>query len=162
MNAKIVLLLSFFIISTACNKGKYTSKPQLSLKELNSTKLSFSGDQLAFTFNFTDKEGDIDSLLISRVSKVCSDTADTRYRLAKTSFFYRIPPFTYTKFQSGELKVLFGYNTSDSNILSLSTCIDSNTSAAKNDTSYFRFCLKDKEGNLSDTLQSPAIVFLKN
>jgi hypothetical protein len=162
MNAKIAILLGLISICTSCNKGKYSTKPQLSLKDLNSTKLSFSGDQLAFTFNFTDKEGDIDSLLISRVSKVCSDTADTRYRLAKTSFFYRIPPFTYTKFQSGELKVLFGYNTIDSNILSLSTCIDSVTSAAKNDTSYFRFCLKDKQGNLSDTFQSPAIVFLRN
>jgi hypothetical protein len=150
MKAKIVFLVSVIIISIACNKGKYTTAPQLYFKSVNNTVLSSGQNNLEFTLNFTDKEGDIDSLFIKRVSKVCPNDFLNDY-------VEKIPNFTYTSNQKGDIYVNFSYNNIDSNKINISSCISN-----KNDTSSFRFCLKDKAGNYSDTLVSPQIVFLKN
>ena len=69
MKTNIFLLLAIPVIFYGCTKETYTSKPQISIKSINSTTLS-TGSLLLIDINFTDKEGDIqDTLWVQKVSK---------------------------------------------------------------------------------------------
>ncbi|MBS1628006.1 MAG: hypothetical protein JSR09_00410 [Bacteroidetes bacterium] len=144
----IVTLIAFAII--ACNKGQFTSKPQLSFKSINS--LTFSqGQVLNFQINFTDAEGDIqDTMWIQKVSKTCPSSPGTNFAVK-----YKVPDFPTTKNLSGYFDINFAYNTTSTGYVSITGC------GTINDSSYFRFVLKDKANNVSDTLVSPVITLLK-
>ena len=139
----ILVLLGFAII--ACNKGKYTTKPQISFKSISTTILTNPGDELTFNLTFTDKEGDLkDSIWIERHSKVCPD-------FVNDTFIYKLPDFPSVSKQSGDISITFPYNTAKG----ISGCQN------KTDTSYFRIYVRDNDGNVSDTLTSPDITFNK-
>ena len=160
MNTKIVLLALITIILSSCNKSK-SSKPQLTFVSVNQTNLN-AGDILTFNLNFTDQAGEVDTLFINRVSKVCSDTANTGWHLDSTSYPTLIPSYPSNKNQKGSLIVNFDYNTATANYPLLNACIlIADGATAKTDTSYFQFCLKDANGLLSDTVKSPKITFNK-
>jgi hypothetical protein len=111
------------------------------------TKVLANGQILRFTLSFTDAEGDLqDSLFIQKITPNC----------ALSTFIdrYPIPGFPTTKNQKGEIEVSYGYNVSNYPFIQTPQC-------AKNDTCYFRFVLKDKAQNVSDTISSEMIVILK-
>ncbi len=151
MKTKIVfLLLLTVIVANSCNKDKFTTRPQLTLKSVNSTSL-ITGDDLIFTFDFTQKAGTLNSLAIRRYSKMCSDTTyDTAYN-------YPIPSFPEISNQTGQIKVAFAYNTARNGEVTISN----GTCNVRADTSIFKFCLSDKQGHLSDTITSAKIAFVK-
>ena len=151
MKAKIVfLLLIIVIIANSCNKDKFTTRPQLTLKSVSSTRL-VTGQTLVFTFDFTQKSGTLDSLYINRNSLWC-DTSTYR-----SSLNYKVPSFTEVNNQTGQLTINFAYNTTSSGAVE----INNGTCNVRADTSIFKFCLGDKEGHFSDTVKSPKIVFVK-
>lgn len=147
MKTKIfVSLLGMFFLA-ACKKDKYTTKPQLTFKNVNTTRLDHN-QTITFTFQVTDKEGDIqDSLWVQKVEPKCGGSNFT----AK----YKMPNFTATKSFNGEVSVCFAYG----NNLGCPTL--SGPSCARNDTATFRFWIKDKAGNRSDTASSPLIAILR-
>ncbi|MFP5042329.1 hypothetical protein [Parasediminibacterium sp. JCM 36343] len=164
MRTKIALLLSFAIICNACNKDKYTDRPQLSFKSLPSSTTLDVPDAFTFVLGFTDKQGDIDSIFIQRVSKVCPDSPVGAFKLKESTYQYPIPYFPATKNQAGDINLPFVYSSTskDSTRIVVDACINASGRAGKTDTSSFRFCLKDKAGHLSDTLKSPYYTFLLN
>jgi len=163
MKAKIVLLLVLAIIVNSCNKSGFSTNPSLTFVSVNTTRLANTGDELIFTFNFTDKQGQVDTLFMKRCSLVCSDTSNNGFMLAKTYDTLIIPPYPSTKNQKGQITLNCIYSGStDSGYINLNDCSNVSATAFKTDTSYFLFCLKDAGGHLSDTVKSPKIVFVNN
>ncbi len=114
--------------------------PQLKYKTVN-TKQLHNGETLQFTLSFTDAEGDLiadSSLLVKEVVARCS--------ASNFDQFYKLPTFPTGKDQSGDLIVTLRY-------------IDVNPQCPpKNDTAIFKFILRDKARNKSDTAVSDQII----
>lgn len=149
MKAKILILLAIVVMFYNCNKDTYTTKPQIKVKSLSSTRLS-SGDLLLIQLEFTDAEGDIqDSLYIQKVSKACPGTS-SEFKVG-----YPVPDFTPTSNLKGVLELNYAYNVNINGYKTITGC------GNRNDTTYFRFWLIDKAKNVSDTITSDNIVLLK-
>ena len=154
MKAKIVLLLVLAIIVNSCNKSGFGTNPSLTFVNANQTKFN-TGDNVVFNLSFKQQTGSLDTLFIKRHSLVCSDTDFV------TTLNYPVPAFTETKDQTGQIIVSFAYGTSG-NGDKTTIAISNGSCYAKRDTSIFKFCLKDNAGHLSDTVQSPKLVFVNN
>jgi hypothetical protein len=149
MKVKFPLVIAALLIIAACKKDTFQTKPQLSFKKVNSEKVT-QGDILRFTLEVTDKEGDVDTFFYRRMSKVCAT-------VFKDSVPSRMPDgYVAEKNLKATFEVNFVYGVINGPypIISLG-CTN------KNDTSFFKFWVKDKAGNVSDTATSPYIVFLK-
>lgn len=138
MRYTIIFSILVLLIS-GCKKDKYTTVPQLKYKSVN-TKQLHRGETLVFTLSFTDKEGDLtDKLIYQKVVKGCpgSNFIDSSNA---------VPTFPSGKNQAGELLVTLTYN-------------DVNPQCSpKNDTAIFKFLLRDKALNKSDTAVSDQII----
>lgn len=151
MKVKLLTVTAILLIAVACKKDQFTTRPQLEFKQVNGLVFSHGG-LITFMIEFTDKEGDIDSIWIQRVSEVCPTTGDyiTPVRQPMPS------EFDQTKNVKAEFAINMAYNISNvQGFPYFRAC------GNKNDTAYFRFWVKDKAGNSSDTVASPNIVFLK-
>ncbi len=72
MKTKILLCIFAIGFIAGCNKDKYTTKPQLKYKNVNTRDLK-RNEFLTFTLEVTDAEGDIqDSIFIQKVSPRCT------------------------------------------------------------------------------------------
>ena len=134
----------------ACNKDKYTTKPQLEFKKINGNVFP-KNSELKMVLNVTDKEGDLtDTLFIYKLNKNCmKDTL---------KLFYKMPTFpTNTNLQT-ELLVNYTYGI---NGIYPSITLSSKCNGNQNDTCTFKFIIKDKAGNKSDSVVSPQLVLLK-
>ncbi len=150
MKTKLLILLAIPFVFYACKKEDYTTKPQISFKSINNKQLK-PGDILVFQLNFTDKEGDIqDTLWVQKISRICPTTAGAQFTSRN-----RVPNFTPTSNLKGILEIGYAYNSSVGGYQTMSGC------GNKNDTTYFKFWLKDKANNVSDTIISENIVLLK-
>jgi hypothetical protein len=150
MKTKLLILLAIPVMFYACKKDTYTTKPQLSIRSINSTTLK-QGDLLLFQLNFTDAEGDIqDTLWVQKISKICPGTPGAQF-ISKN----KVPDFTPTSNLKGILEIGYAYNASIPGYNAISGC------GTKNDTCYFKFWLRDKAKHISDTLSTQEIVLLK-
>jgi hypothetical protein len=144
---KFFLITVILIVVIACNKDKFQTKPQITIKSYSSKVLGV-GANLEVRMNYTDKEGDIGKgdfyavriRLNSRLlSPVDNDKADT--------LRYKIPEMT-SPADKGELLMALGYD----------FLKESNT---ENDTLVFKIAIKDLAGHASDTLTTDKLVILK-
>lgn len=150
MKTKLSILFAIPLFFYACRKDTYTTRPQLSIKSISSTTLS-QGSLLLFQLEFTDKEGDIqDTLWVQKISRTCPNTGGAQFISPN-----KVPNFTPTPNLKGILEIGYGYNANIQGYQTISGC------GTRNDTSYFRFWLRDKAKNVSDTLVTENIVFLK-
>ena len=95
------LLISALVIFLACNKDKFTTIPQVSIKSISPSTV-FNGDIITMKGKFTDQEGDLDSALIvykwyNGATVVKKDT----FRYSFTNF--DLPPKT----RQGDISVDF-------------------------------------------------------
>jgi hypothetical protein len=130
-------------ILVACNKDKFETKPQLTLKSVNKNEVPFN-DNLVVTLGFTDKEGDTsDSLFVLR------ERLNRRQPTTPPSLDYKIPDFT------GKTEGEFELNIAFLNLINAMPTIripGSNPVKYEIDTIRLKFVARDKEGNTSDTL----------
>ncbi len=132
-----IILITFF---SSCKKDKFATKPSLKFNSVNTTVLS-QGGNLIFNLSFTDAEGDLtDTLFITKFEPNC---VASRFN-AK----YAVPPFPTGKNQKGDVIVTFDYNGVSPKCF------------PRNDTAVFKFVLKDKAQNISDTAVSGNIVII--
>src|SRR5262245_46963538 len=136
-------ILALGILLWACGKDKFTTKPQLIYKSVNSKTIS--GNQtLTIKLDLTDKEGDFTTLLgVKRFEPGCpaSDFIDSQK--------FTIPQdFIKTKGTHGEVVVSLNSNNRGSNACQLPG------GATRPDTAVFKFWTRDKAGNTSDTTVS--------
>lgn len=141
MKTKILFAVLVITFLAACTKDTFKTKPQLSFKSVNTNVLS-RGQNLVFTIEVTDAEGDIqDSMFIQKVAKNCT--------ASNFPARYKMPQFVGTKNLRADIEVNFNYNDVPPK------CI------AKNDTATFYFWIKDNANNISDTISSQQIVILQ-
>lgn len=140
-----IILTIFIFLLTGCEKDKFSTVPQLKFESVN-TKELHNGEVITFTLSFTDAEGDLsDSLYVEQFEPRCVNS-----RLKR---MYKLPDFPTSKNQEGEILVTFGYNVNGAIPLRTPQC-------NRNDTATFKFVLKDKAQNKSDTISSdPIIIF---
>ncbi len=145
-NTIIIIIIVGFIFS-GCKKETFSTTPTLTYKSVNTIQLK--PDQIIkFYLNFTDAEGDvIDTLYIQKVSLNCA--------ASNFSDKSRIPAFPTTKNLSGEILVSYSNGINNPGYITVASRCD------YNDSCYFRFMLKDKAGNKSDTVKSEIIVIYK-
>jgi hypothetical protein len=141
-----ILFASISLLIIGCTKNKFTTAPQLKYKSVNTTELH-KGEIIVFKLSFTDGDGDLqDSIMVEKIEPTCT-----------SSYFrqkYKLPLFPTTKDTEGEFEISFGYSVSNYPLLKAPQC-------NRNDTCYFRFMLKDKAQNTSDTVKSETIIIYK-
>ena len=132
-----IILITFF---SSCKKDKFATKPSLKFNSVNTTVLS-QGGTLIFNLSFTDAEGDLtDTLFITKFEPNCL--------ASRFNAKYAVPPFPTGKNQKGDVIVTFDYNGVSPKCF------------PRNDTAVFKFVLKDKAQNISDTAVSGNIVII--
>lgn len=142
------LFLAFILLLTGCKKNKYTTVPQLKYKSVNTTVLA-PGNIIRFTLSFTDAEGDLSGdLYVEKFDPKC-DKSGSRD-------IYALPSFPTSKDQAGEISVSYGYN-----VPGFPVPILPPQCSNRDDTCVFKFVLKDKAQNVSDTAVSETIVILR-
>ena len=141
-----IIILSIF---SSCKKDKYTTKPQLKYESANKTVFR-QGDVIVLKLTFTDAEGDLqDSIYDEKFVASCVNSSFGRK--------FKLPTFPTTKNQKGEITVTYGYNNNNNPNLQQILSPQCN----RNDTCIFKFVLKDKVQNKSDTAYSEKIVLIK-
>lgn len=150
MRTKLLILLTITFFFSSCKKEEFNTKPTLTFGEVNTTQLR-QGNLLIFTLNFTDKEGDIqDTLWVQKISRTCPTTPGVQF-ISRN----KVPDFTGTPNLKGKLEITFVYNANVPGTPSIVGCNN------RNDTAFFRFWLKDKANNRSDTISSPDIILIR-
>ena len=141
MHYRILFIAVFLFASLACNKDKFQTKPTFELKEVNSNEI-VPGQMLVITLKYTDAEGDLagGQIGVQKIVPQCplSNFTDTNK--------YIIPnDVSQTNNQKGEVDIRFPY-------------VFINPFCNFNDTATFRFWVRDRAGNTSDTVTTGTIV----
>lgn len=151
MKAKLLFLTIPFLILWACKKEKADTKPNLTLKSVNVQGVSTqsgTGTIIEFDVEVLDKEGDVrDSIFIKKI-----DAAKIPCPLNSKNLFYNIPTYPGDPKQTVTFRIKFA----TIQILDYALLGGANCSPRK-DTSIFKLWVKDKAGNLSDTVTTEAL-----
>ena len=138
---KYLAIASLLLLILSCGKETFQSKPQLTLKSVSSSVVPPQGN-LQIIMRLTDKEGDfLDTVWVRKVTTRCpsSNFAD--------SLLYRIPnDVPRTNNFDGEVVMSFTY------------AFELQPRCTRPDTAVFSFWMKDKKGNVSDTVKTPPII----
>jgi hypothetical protein len=151
MRAKllIVTVIMIGVGIAACKKDQYTTKPQLTFKSVNGTDYR-NGELITFKLELTDKEGDVqDSLWIQKIS-TCPDG---NYEKP-----FKLPDFPVQSSLKADVDITYIYGPNGAYAGISNDCAQG--SSPVNDTCYFKFWVRDKAKNTSDTIQSPKIVLI--
>ena len=156
MRAKILIVGVIATWIAACNKDKFTTKPQLEFESF-STDVVVPGGQLIINLKYRDKEGDIqDSIYVERYALNCTDTL---------RYFHKIPAnVPKIRNAEGELVIAYSYAPDNTYVqIGDPKCglNDPPGGTKTNDTCIYRFALKDLAGNTSDTITTPPFVLVK-
>lgn len=130
------------LILLACNKDKFTTKPQVKIKSISPTTVT-SGNILNLKGSYTDQEGDIDTVFV--VYKWYNNTTATRIDTMNRFAFSSLGVPTNTR--EAELQLVYEYNTQN-------TGYDILSGVNKDTTATLGIILKDKAGNRSDYVES--------
>jgi hypothetical protein len=145
MKTKIVLLLGLAIIVNSCKKNQPGVIPQLTFQSVNATSFS-TGGIIVFTLKLLEQNGKTgDTLWVQRFSKACFRENDTLQNPLPSTF-------SGTSDETAQITFTLPYNAGKGSISSCRT----------DDSSYFKFWLRDAAGHISDTVQSPKIALLHN
>jgi hypothetical protein len=149
---KIKLLLAALMIGcVTCSKDTFNTAPSLKFISVNGSVFP-QPSSVNFKLEFTDKEGDIsDTLWVQRVSIAAACASDNLSFVDSIP----IPDIGSTHNVKGEFDINFVYPPDMFGNPDLRAC------SLNDDTSYFRFWMHDKALHVSDTVQSPNIVLLK-
>jgi len=139
---KTFLISIFILLLAGCSKDKFNTIPSLKYKSVNKNIIGRNQGDIVFTLSFTDKEGDLGDLVVVKAEPVC----------VNSNFVapYPLPEFPTSKNQDGDILVTFTYDEI------------SPKCAPRSDTAIFKFVLKDKAQNISDTTVSEPIVIISN
>ena len=146
-----LVLLAFL---AGCEKDKFQTKPQITLKSVSSDVIPVNGS-LKVVIEFTDKEGDVDDSLFVKKRRLNQRVTAT----IRDSLRYKIP--TFPDKTKGEMEVFMDYQAILSAI-NPPNIPGSIPPQKESDTVSLKFAVRDKAGNASDTLTIGNIVVLRN
>ena len=153
MKLNLFLLTVLIVVAVACSKDKFQTKPRLEIKSYNTKVVPFNTD-FVVNLNCFDKEGDVqDSLIIikQRLNKRVVATIRDTIR-------YVFPVFPLNSII--EIQATLDFQT----ILSAQNppvIPGSSPPTKERDTLLLRFAVKDKAGNVSDTILSEPIIVIR-
>lgn len=148
---KLVLYSALcLIVIAACSKDKYQDKPTIEIKSISPTYVSaLSGATTQIEMEFTDKQGDLDSVYLFK------ERLNIRVKPIFGPFIpYPIPEFPEKS--KGVLKV-----TLKNTELVATQIPDSKPGepfGKEPDTIQFKIIVKDKSGNVSDTITTEQLI----
>ncbi len=147
----VILTLLLTAIGVACGKDKFTTVPQIKIKSISPGEV-VQGDIVSLRAEFTDQEGDVDSVFV--VYKWYDGATVTRqFDTLKYSFDgLKIPVNT----KEGDVFVEFAYGRQIDGYLTLG-----GTPVTKDTTAALGLLLKDKKANKSEYKESDKIRFKK-
>lgn len=137
----LVLLIAGGVI--ACNKDKFTTKPQIEVATYNAKVVAPQQD-LVIQLKFMDKEGDISEGKFVYIP-IRTNRRPLPPDLVLDSVDLTVPKFPNNNTGFYELRLPWSYL---------------QRSPVENDTFYFRFVAVDRAGNKSDTVNSAQLVAL--
>jgi len=147
MKIRIGLALIIVLGMISCDKGKFETVPQLTLKSRSPEKEPVEvNDPLRLNIEYTDKEGDVsDTVFIVR------QRLNVRGPLLLPPSPYDIPEFPHT--DKGEFEITLLYQRDlIFNITPPIRIPGTNPAKYETDTLRLKIVAKDKAGNKSDTL----------
>lgn len=146
---KNLVLVSLFVLVIACNKDKFQTKPQISLKSI--TEYVPKQGQLLAVIHYTDKEGDIQDTLFAIQQRI-----NIRGRATGLLASYPIPKNMPDNSQ-GDINLTLNWGQHLTSFTDIPVP-GAGQNAKEPDSLIFRFVLKDKANNVSDTLVSPLVI----
>jgi len=146
MKLRSLTVLAVVVMLAACEKDSITTKPQLRLTSISSDFVPLGGS-LSFTFEFSDKEGDLSRPM--GIEKISSSCADVGYIDTVKFAFPDIPGTSNT---DGILEV----NLNSVNLYPVRCHGQDSVEQA-----VFKFWIKDDAGNISDTVTTEPITIVK-
>ena len=147
MKIRIWLALIIVLGMISCDKGKFETVPQLTLKSRNPEKEPVEpGNPLRLNIEFRDKEGDVsDTLFIAR------QRLNKKQPIQPQASFYLIPDFPKT--DKGEFEITLDYSQHlTTGLPAISIPGSGNPSKKEIDTLRIKIVARDLGGNKSDTL----------
>ncbi|GAO43414.1 hypothetical protein FPE01S_02_05190 [Flavihumibacter petaseus NBRC 106054] len=138
---------------SACGKDKFETKPTLELKSQSSVVPFDPEIAFSITMKFTDKEGDLSGLRDSSIVYF-----PVWLNVREPQFPYPVAYSTLPEFpdnKSGEIELRLSQLDYYRDFLQTQP-----PDVDKNDTIQFKVVVKDKAGNVSDTLTTNPIVLL--
>jgi len=149
----ILSILAFSILILSCERDKFQTKPQITVKSVSDKLIPFNGS-LDVTLEFTDKEGDVnDSIFVIR------QRVNRRGPLVRPASPYKIPAFPNTT--KGEFVISLEYNLGLTFGISPIRIIGSNPARNEPDTMNIKFIAKDQAGNKSDTATVENVIIIR-
>ena len=138
------------IVIAACSKDKFQDAPNITITSINPTQVPLQG-QMSIEMEFTDKQGDPDTVFLfkSRINSV------QRPVLPNANLSYKLPDFPEKT--KGTLKVTLRYN---EELVTAQKAPDQ-IGAPNNkepDTIVYKIVVKDKSGNVGDTVTTDPLV----
>lgn len=144
MKARYFVFLVIAIVAVACNKDKFTTVPQVSVKSISPTSVN-SGNVITLKSEYTDDEGDIDSILV--VYKWYNGATVVR----KDTFRFSAPDLGVPeKTRQADINVVYEYNTNNTGGAFL-------PGVTKDTTATLGLVVKDKKANRSEYSESEKI-----
>jgi hypothetical protein len=146
----VIVLLT---VSIACNKDKLETTPSLKFKSVNSTIIPVGGN-LIVQFDFTDKEGDISDTMFVRKIRTNRIVVPT----IRDSFVLQVPEFPDRS--RGVIELVLKYQ--NHLVSAINPPSDGgNPPNLQDDTLIFKFALRDKAKNISDTVTTEPIIIVR-
>jgi hypothetical protein len=150
----VVVVVAAAVVVAACNKEAITTTPKIKIKSVSSDFVPLDAD-LSFTFEFSDKEGDLSQPI--HVIKESSSCADAGFA---DSVSWAMPDIPGTKNTDGTLEIRIDGQVK----LNRWRCVPPPGPGPGPDTletAIFKFVLVDDAGNISDTAISQPITIVK-
>lgn len=149
---KRIVAFCFSILAfSACNKDKVETKPHVTFKSFNTDVVELN-ETLRVTLDFTDQEGDLDSLFI------------VRERLNSRGPSYKLLPYGIPEFNGetrGQLLITMQYQQDIVVNLNALRIPGSNPPAYEADTLQLKFYVKDRAGNISDSTSPKQLIVIR-
>jgi hypothetical protein len=152
MKKGLFISLSIVLLSLACNKDNFETKPTLKLKSQNGDIIPINGT-LVVEFDFTDKEGDVSDTIYVRKIRINQKQVAT----IRDSFKLQVPEFP--KNNQGVIKLTLDYQ--NYLISALNPPTSGNPPKPDPDTLMIKYALKDKGNNISDTVTTGPIIVIR-
>lgn len=149
MIRSLVIVAVLAVVLTACEKNKFETTPQIKIKNVNTGVLPKpdavnTESKLVIRFEFTDKEGDLDSLVMLR------SRLNRRGVINNIRGPYLLPSFPANN--KGEIELVADYNIDITVGLLPLKIPGSVPDRFEPDTMKLRFYAVDMAGNRSDTV----------
>ena len=150
-----VTLAAIIVLSLiACDKDKFQTVPSLKLKSKSTDVVPLNGS-LRVTLEFTDKEGDVHDSIWVKKQRLNQKVVAT----LRDSLVYKIPD--YPDKTKGEFDITLDFQ-SILSAINPPNIPGSNPPRKEPDTLNLKFAVRDKAGNISDSLSIGTIVVMRS